>query len=141
MNNAAATKILLVEDNKSDVYLFRAAAEEVRAQIALHEVENGEEALDFLRQAKTYEDAPRPDVVVLDLNMPVMSGQEMLAVMMAEPEINQIPVAVLTTSAADQCVCKMCPPGHCIYFTKGDFESLKQAVQQILGHARKVNCA
>ena len=77
------------------------------------------------------------DVLVLDLNLPMMNGQEMLIEMMSQPLLSSIPVAVLTTSDCEQCVCQLCPPGRCRYFTKtDDFAHLQGIVRQIEQHAR-----
>ena len=128
--------ILLVEDNPGDVALFEEAIEISRLPARLHSVDRGLEALQFLRRQESFAEAPRPDVVVLDLNLPVMNGREVLTEMMADPQFQLMPVAVLTTSAYDQDVCDLCPPGSCLYFSKtDDFQRLQDIVRQIIDHA------
>ena len=99
-------------------------------------VSNGEDALRFLRRQPPFADAPRPDVVVMDLNVPVKNGKELLADMMVEPPLRTIPVAILTTSSSDGHLCESYTPGRCLYFTKTDeFDQLQDRVRQIVAHA------
>lgn len=135
--NTRALVFLLVEDNPADVFMFKEAVETVQVPAVVHSVPHGQEALRFLHREAPFADAPRPDLIVLDLNLPVMSGQEMLVKMMSEPELQSIPVAILTTSTSEECVCDLCPPGRCLYFTKtDDFKLLQDIVRQIVRHAR-----
>lgn len=135
--NTRTLVFLLVEDNPADVFMFKEAVETVQAPVVVHSVPHGQEALQFLHREAPFADAPRPDLIVLDLNLPVMSGQEMLVKMMSEPELQSIPVAILTTSTSEECVCDLCPPGRCLYFTKTDeFKLLQDIVRQIVRHAR-----
>jgi two-component system, chemotaxis family, response regulator Rcp1 len=94
--------ILLVEDNPGDVLLTREAFREGRLAHRLWTVQDGEEALQFLRQTGEFSDAPRPDVILLDLNLPKKDGRELLAEMKSDDSLRQIPVIVLTTSEAEQ---------------------------------------
>ncbi|MCK9297013.1 MAG: response regulator [Desulfobulbaceae bacterium] len=136
MNPDTVWRILLVEDNPGDVALFEEAVEVCGLPVRVHTVDHGLEALQFLRRQGPFADAPGPDVVVLDLNLPIMNGQELLAEMMADPQLQRLPVAVLTTSAFDQYVCDLCPPGRCLYFSKtDDFQLLQDIVRQIVDHA------
>jgi CheY-like chemotaxis protein len=96
-----AADILLVEDNPDDVDLTREAFREVGATSRLHVVENGIEAMAFLRHQGAYSEAPTPDLVLLDLNLPKKSGHEVLAEIKADPRLRAIPVVVLTSSAAE----------------------------------------
>lgn len=128
---------LVVEDNPADVAFFKEAVEAAQAPMAVHVVGDGHEALRFLRRQGPYADAPRPDVVVLDLNLPVRTGAEVLQEMAAEAGLNTIPVAILTTSTSERYVCDYYPPGRCLYFTKTDeFRLLQDIVRQIASHAR-----
>jgi chemotaxis family two-component system response regulator Rcp1 len=87
--------ILLAEDNAADVVFFREALAEAGFQARLEVVGTGEDAIRFLRRRRSFDQAPRPDVVVLDLNLPIRNGQEVLAEMASDPVLNTIPVANL----------------------------------------------
>src|SRR5690242_8862674 len=93
-------QILLIEDDPADARLTLEALKEGRVPNQLHVVEDGEEALAFLRREGKYAAAPRPDVILLDLNLPKRSGAEVLRVVKADGELKSIPVVVLTTSKA-----------------------------------------
>jgi CheY-like chemotaxis protein len=93
--------VLLVEDDPGDVAMTREALGTSRA-INLDVVTNGEEALAYLRRQPPYTSAPRPRLVLLDLNLPRLSGQEVLAEVKSDPDLLDIPVVVLTTSSADE---------------------------------------
>jgi two-component system, chemotaxis family, response regulator Rcp1 len=92
-------EVLLVEDSPGDVELTVEALKEAKVRNHLNVVTNGEAALAFLRRAGEYRDQPRPDLVLLDLNLPRKDGREVLAEMKADPALAPIPVVVLTTSA------------------------------------------
>jgi CheY-like chemotaxis protein len=94
-------EILLVEDNPSDVLLTQIAMKECKIANRLHVASDGEAALTFLRQQGSVPDRPRPDLVLLDLNLPRMDGRELLAEMKSDPSLRAIPVVVLTTSDAE----------------------------------------
>jgi CheY-like chemotaxis protein len=129
-------EMLLVEDNPGDVVFFEEAIEATRTPATLHIVGDGSEAMRFLRRQGPHADAPRPDVVVLDLNLPIKNGQEVMIEMAADPELNTIPVAVLTTSTSEACVCDLYSPGRCMYFSKTvDFRRLQDIVRQVAAHA------
>jgi chemotaxis family two-component system response regulator Rcp1 len=91
-------EILLVEDSQSDVLLTRIAMQQCKIANNLHVASDGEEALAFLRCEEPHAQAPRPDLILLDLNLPRMDGRELLAVIKADPALKTIPVVVLTTS-------------------------------------------
>ena len=93
--------ILLVEDNPGDVQLTQEGLKRAKVLNRLNVVEDGEEALAFLRRQGAWADAPRPDLIFLDLNLPKMDGREFLAEIKADPALNHIPVVVLTSSDAD----------------------------------------
>jgi CheY-like chemotaxis protein len=132
--------MLLVEDNPADVLFLREAVEAAGIAATLEVVSNGEDALRFLRRQPPFADAPRPDVLVMDLNVPVKSGKELLADMVVEPALRNIPVAILTTSTSESYLCETYTPGRCLYFTKTDeFERLQDRVRQIAAHARAAN--
>ncbi len=102
MRRGHAFEILLVEDNPSDVMLTQEAFEECDLAHRLSVVGDGEEALEFLRRTGRYTDAPDPDLVLLDLNLPRKDGPELLAEVKNDPELRHIPVIVLSTSESDQ---------------------------------------
>lgn len=91
-------EILVVEDNPADAQLTREGFREVDVRHQIHIVTNGDEALAFLNQQPPFADAPHPDIVLLDLNMPGMSGRELLALIKGDPRFLHIPVIVLSAS-------------------------------------------
>lgn len=94
-------QILLVEDNQGDIHLIQRVFNDYDLPGTLHSVQTGEAALDWLNQRGEYADAPRPDIVLLDLNLPAMSGHEVLREIKQTPELARIPVLVLTGSQAE----------------------------------------
>lgn len=90
--------ILLVEDNPGDVRLTQEAFKEGMLRNNLHVVMDGEAAMDFLQHKGQYADVPRPDLILLDLNLPKMNGREVLTAIKQDPDLKRIPVVVLTTS-------------------------------------------
>ncbi len=97
-----AVDILLVEDNPGDIRLTQEAMKEARLTNTLHVARNGVQALDFLHQRGEFAAAPRPDLVLLDLNLPQLSGREVLKQMKDDAELRRIPVIVLSTSEASR---------------------------------------
>ena len=95
-------QILLVEDNPADARLTQEAIRDTEFRYQLHLAEDGEEAMEFLYQQGDFADAPRPDLILLDLNLPGMDGREVLAEIKADEKLGSIPVVVLTTSTAQQ---------------------------------------
>lgn len=95
-------EILLVEDSPSDVRLTREALKDAKILNNLHVASDGEEAMEFLHRTGRYADAVRPDLVLLDLNLPRKDGREVLAEMKADEELRRIPVVVLTTSRSEE---------------------------------------
>jgi chemotaxis family two-component system response regulator Rcp1 len=98
--------ILLVEDNAADVRLTVEAFKEGKVNNKLHVVENGEDAITFLKQEGKYSNAPRPDIILLDLNLPKKDGREVLEEIKTEPYLKRIPVIILTTSKAEEDILK-----------------------------------
>lgn len=98
--------ILLVEDNPGDAGLTKKVFKNSRIPNSLHVVENGEEAMDFLRNQGRFKKAVRPDIILLDLNLPGMSGHEVLQELKADDELKQIPIVILTSSKADEDIIK-----------------------------------
>jgi CheY-like chemotaxis protein len=93
-------RVLLVEDSPGDVRLTQEAFREANGAIDLHVASDGMEAMDFLRQRGVHSDAPRPDLILLDLNMPKMDGREVLAQVKDDNSLKSIPTIILTTSDA-----------------------------------------
>ena len=128
--------MLMVEDNPADVVFFREAMNAAQAAVAIHVVDDGDKALRFLRRQHPFTNAPRPHVMVLDLNLPLKNGREVLTEMAADAELNTIPVAIMTTSTSEAHVCDIYPNGRCLYFTKTDnFKLLQTIVLEIAAHA------
>jgi CheY-like chemotaxis protein len=98
---ARPIEILLVEDSPSDVAMTTAALREGRIANVIHVVDDGEKAMAFLRREGEYSGVPRPDLILLDLNLPRKDGREVLAEVKSDPELHVIPVVILTTSAAE----------------------------------------
>ncbi len=98
---SSPVEILLVEDNPGDVRLTREALRDAKVRNNLHVVEDGIKAIEFLRREGEYASAVRPDLILLDLNLPRMSGREVLQEIKADPDLLQIPVVVLTSSQAE----------------------------------------
>jgi CheY-like chemotaxis protein len=101
-NPLEAVDVLLVEDDDGDILMTREAFEQHRIRDRLHVVNDGEQALQFLRRQDPYTDAPRPGLILLDLNLPRRDGREVLAELKDDPELRLIPVVVLTTSESQE---------------------------------------
>jgi chemotaxis family two-component system response regulator Rcp1 len=99
---AAPVEILLVEDNPGDVRLTKEALKEGKVYNNLHWAKDGVEALEFLRRQGKHANAPRPDIILLDLNLPKKDGREVLSVIKSDDHLKHIPVVVLTTSKAEE---------------------------------------
>jgi chemotaxis family two-component system response regulator Rcp1 len=125
-------EILLVEDNPGDVRLAREALQAAKVMNRLSVVGDGVEAMDFLHQVGPYVNAPRPDVVLLDLNLPRKDGREVLDEMKNDPELRRIPVVVLTTSKAEQDVLRSYDLHANCYITKPvELDRFVEVVQAI----------
>src|ERR1700686_4148898 len=94
--------ILLVEDNAGDVRLTQEVLKTSKVRNNLLVASNGQEALNCLRKQGKYAGAPRPDLILLDLNLPVMDGRDVLEKIKADPDLKRIPVVILTTSKAEE---------------------------------------
>ena len=113
-----AVEILLVEDSPGDIRLTQEAFKEGKLLNRLHVVQDGEAALQFLRREGAYAQAVRPDLILLDLNLPKKDGREVLAEIKAQDTLKRIPVVVLTTSRAEQDVLKVYDLHANCYITK-----------------------
>jgi chemotaxis family two-component system response regulator Rcp1 len=124
--------ILMVEDNPADVRLTTEALKEDKVQNELYVVQNGVEAMAFLHKTGEYADSPRPDLVLLDLNLPRKSGHEVLAEIKADPDLRRIPVVILTISKDEKDILKSYDLHANCYITKPvDLGQLIEVVNQI----------
>lgn len=124
--------VLLVEDDPGDVLMTREAFEENKVANRLAVVSDGESAMTYLRKEGPYADAPTPDLVLLDLNLPRMDGREVLAAMKSDEALRSIPVVVLTTSEAEEDVLRSYALHANAYVTKPvDFQRFIDVVRQI----------
>jgi len=125
-------QILLVEDNDNDAELTRISFSKVKFAVNLSHVENGEECMAFLRKQGKYTDAPDPDLILLDLNMPRMGGQEVLREIAADPNLRRLPVIILTTSDAHKDVLDAYNLRCSSYIVKPiDFENFSKVIKGI----------
>ena len=125
-------EILLVEDEPGDVRLTVEALRTARVRNCIHTVEDGVEARDFLRRRPPYAAAPRPDLILLDLNLPRKDGREVLEELKADDRLKAIPVVVLTTSRAEQDVLRAYKLNANCYITKPvDFDQFLEVVRAI----------
>lgn len=125
-------EILLVEDNPADVRLTKESFKETKLRNKLHVVEDGVEAMAFLRREGKYADAPRPDLILLDLNLPKKDGREVLGEIKTDEDLRRIPVVVLTVSKADEDILKAYNHHANCYVTKPiDLEQFIKVVKSI----------
>ncbi|MDX3376400.1 MULTISPECIES: response regulator [Streptomyces] len=125
-------EVLLVEDDPGDELMTREAFEDNKIRNTLHVVRDGQEALDFLYRRGEYTDAPRPDLVLLDLNLPKYDGRQVLEQIKGDPELSLIPVVVLTTSSAEEDILRSYKLHANAYVTKPvDLDQFIAAVRQI----------
>lgn len=125
-------EILMVEDNPGDVRLTQEALKEGKMRNKMHVVEDGVEALAFLRREGQYADAPRPDLILLDLNLPRRNGREVLAEIKEDPDLRRIPVVILTISQAEEDIFKTYDLHANCYITKPvDLDQFIKVVKSI----------
>ena len=125
-------EILLAEDNDNDVELTRQGFKRTKLLLNLHRVKNGEECLAFLRKQGEYVNAPRPDLVLLDLNMPRVDGRQVLAEMVADEHLRSFPVVILTTSEESAEILKLYKLRCSSYIVKPvDFDQFLRVVRSI----------
>jgi CheY-like chemotaxis protein len=124
--------VLLVEDDEGDVMMTKEAFEYYKIRNRLHVVTDGEQALQFVRRAGPYTGAPRPGLILLDVNLPRRSGLEVLAELKRDPDLLVIPVVILTTSQAEEDILRSYELHANAYVSKPvDFEHFIEAVRQI----------
>jgi CheY-like chemotaxis protein len=127
-----AIEILLVEDDPGDELITREALEHNKFQNRLHVAHDGEEGLDFLYRRAGFEDAPRPDLILLDLNLPKYDGRQLLERVKSDAELARIPIVVLTTSAAEEDIVRSYKLHANAYVSKPvDLDQFISAVRQI----------
>lgn len=125
-------EILLVDDSPSDILLTREALTRAKIINNLHVVEDGVEAIAFLKRQGPHANAPRPHLILLDLNMPKKSGQEVLAEIKSDEELKRIPVVVLTTSKSEEDVLKAYGLHANCYVTKPvDFANFASVIRSL----------
>lgn len=125
-------EVLLVEDDPGDELITREAFEDNKIGNNLHVVHDGLEALDFLYQRGEYADKPRPDLILLDLNLPKYDGRQVLEKIKSDPELRTIPVVVLTTSSAEEDILRSYKLFANAYVTKPvDLEQFMGVIRQI----------
>src|ERR1700678_2748104 len=124
--------VLLVEDDEGDILMTREAFEFHKIRNPLHVVTDGEQALHFIRRAGPFADAPRPGLILLDVNLPRLSGLEVLAELKQDPDLHLIPVVMLTTSQAEEDILRSYELHANAYVTKPvDFDRFIDVVRQI----------
>ncbi|MEU6762497.1 response regulator [Streptomyces sp. NPDC046853] len=128
----APVDVLLVEDDPGDELMTREAFEDNKIRNNLHVVRDGEEALDFLYRRGAHTGVPRPDLILLDLNLPKYDGRQVLEKIKSDPDLQDIPVVVLTTSAAEEDILRSYKLHANAYVTKPvDLDQFIAAVRQI----------
>lgn len=132
MENYKIIEILLIEDNPGDARLIQEALKDGKVNNNLHIVYDGEEATDFLFKKNKYRNAPRPDLIILDLNLPKKNGQEVLAEIKTDEDLKTIPVVILTISKAEEDIIKTYKLHANCFITKPiDLNKFIEAVKSI----------
>ena len=130
--NVRPIQILLVEDSPSDAKLTLAALKDAKVANQISHVEDGVQAMEFLRHQGQYAESPRPDLIILDLNLPRKDGREVLAELKIDPDLKSIPVVVLTTSKAEEDILRSYQLHANCFITKPvNFERFLEIVQSI----------
>lgn len=125
-------EVLLVEDDADDVLLTREALKDSKVIVSMSVATDGEEALKRLRREAPFADAPMPDLILLDLNLPRVNGRDVLKEVKNDPVLKKIPVVVLTTSTADADILKCYDLGANCYITKPvDFEQFQRIIKVV----------
>lgn len=128
--NTQAIRILMAEDDSQDQFLVKKAFTQSRCLNSIDIVQDGEELLAFLRKEGEYAEATRPDLILLDLNMPLKDGREALKDIKADPELRAIPIVVLTTSGEDEDIVRSYNLGVSSYIQKPvTFEKLAEMIE------------
>ena len=131
-SNARPIDVLLIEDDPGDILITREAFEHHKIRNTLHVARDGQEGLDFLYQRGAHSDAPRPDLVLLDLNLPKYDGRQLLEQIKSDPALCLIPIVVLTTSAAEEDILRSYRLHANAYVTKPvGFQEFMDVIRQI----------
>jgi len=117
-NSLRPIQVLLVEDSPTDLLMTREALERSKVILNIHAVEDGVKTMEFLRRTGKYAEVPRPDLIILDLNLPRKDGREVLEEIKSDPKLRVIPVVVLTTSKADEDITRTYEAHASCYITK-----------------------
>lgn len=134
VDEARPAQVLLVEDSVDDVELTLEALKDSKVRMDVHVVSDGLAAMKFLRREGEYADRSRPDLVLLDLNLPLMDGREVLREIRHDPDLTDLPVVVLTTSQSEEDICKAYKLHANCYIAKPvDFMRFSEIVRQIEG--------
>ena len=132
-NDSKLIDILLVEDNEGDARLAREAMKDSKIRNTLHHVSDGEEAMAFLHQEGKYANSPRPELILLDLNLPKKDGRQVLAEIKMDEDLKRIPVVILTVSSAEEDILKSYNLHANCYITKpidlGQFMKVVRSVE------------
>jgi two-component system, chemotaxis family, response regulator Rcp1 len=129
---ARAIEILLVEDNPGDVRLIQEALKGGKLSNSPHVVSDGQSAIDFLHNRGKYADAPRPDLILLDLNLPRKNGREVLATIKADDNLKRIPVVILTTSKEEEDILRAYNlAANCCVTKPVEFEQFMKVIRMI----------
>jgi CheY-like chemotaxis protein len=124
--------VLLIEDDPGDEFITREAFEHNKIRNTLHVAHDGQEGLDFLYQRGAYKDAPRPGLILLDLNLPKYDGRQILEKIKSDPDLSHIPVVVLTTSATEEDILRSYKLHANAYVTKPvELDQFLEVVRQI----------
>lgn len=127
-------RVLLVEDSPTDLLMTREALDRSKVLLDVHAVDDGEKTIEFLRRRGKYSNAPRPDLIILDLNLPKKDGREVLAEIKADPDLKSIPVVILTTSKADEDVARAYESHANCFITKpvgfANFQEVMRSIER-----------
>ena len=135
LSESRVAEILLVDDNEDDVFLTREAFDAASLKVHLNHVDNGEKCLQYLRKQGPYVDVATPDLILLDMHMPVMDGYEVLSEIVKDEKLHHLPVVVLTTSYEAADIQKMYGLRCSSYITKPvDFDNFVKAIAQLAGY-------
>jgi CheY-like chemotaxis protein len=132
--NLRPIRVLLVEDSPTDLLMTREALDRSKVLLDVHAVDDGEKTIEFLRRRGKYSNAPRPDLIILDLNLPKKDGREVLAEIKADPDLKSIPVVILTTSKADEDVARAYESHANCFITKpvgfANFQEVMRSIER-----------